>query len=147
MPGDLFHSDYNKEWKDFSEWLILHDEVKFLLVKGNHDILPQEVYLRTTSQVTEIMSIGPFVFTHKAELNDDLYNISGHVHPCVRMRGTGKQGLRLPCFYFGEKGGLLPAFGNFTGSHPIRPKQSDQIYGIIEDSVIDLMTKKRANFP
>ena len=36
--------------------------------------------------------------------------------------------MRLPCFWFGEKYGVLPAFGDFTGTHRIKPKKGDQVY-------------------
>ncbi len=137
--GDLFHSDFNREWNDFSQWLDLHEDVEFILVRGNHDILPMNKYLESKMTVFESLEKGPFTFSHKEQLRSSLFNISGHVHPCVRLRGPGKQGLRLPCFYFNEKSGLLPAFGNFTGSYPIRPKKNDQVFGILDNTVVNLM--------
>ena len=120
----------------------LYDRIEFILVKGNHDILVPELYNASTLLVVDTYRIGPFILSHKEEKDSILYNISGHVHPSVRLKGKAKQGLRLPCFYFGEFAGLLPAYGNFTGTYPIRPKVGDRIYGILENSVISLMQLK-----
>ena len=44
----------------------------------------------------------------------------------------------LPCFCFGRRGALLPAFGIFTGHRVIRPARQDRIYVIAGDEVIDM---------
>lgn len=135
--GDLFHSDINNEWNQFSDWLELYDRLEFILVRGNHDILPDRSYLNANIQVVDIYDMEPFSFSHE-KVESRFYNLSGHIHPCVRMRGLGKQGMRVSCFYFGETHGYLPAYGNFTGNHTIRPKSKDKVYGVIKSSVVDL---------
>ena len=136
--GDLFNSDYNSEWSDFVSWTQIYPDVQFTLVKGNHDILNPVIYRDCKMEVVDELRIKPFLLTHIEQRDEDWYNISGHVHPCVRMRGPGKQGVRLPVFYFSKDAGLMPAFGNFTGSHAIRPKLTDRVYGIIGNSVKNL---------
>ena len=37
--GDLFHSVYNAEWEVFIDFVKNYDELDWVLVKGNHDIL------------------------------------------------------------------------------------------------------------
>ena len=64
------------------------------------------------------------------------YNLSGHLHPGVNLRGKARQSVTLPCFYFGEQAGLLPAFGTFTGIARIQPKKNDKVFAIVEDKVI-----------
>jgi len=44
--------------------------------------------------------------------------------------------LRLPCFWFGDAVGVLPAFGAFTGSAEVRPKRGDQVFVIAEEEVL-----------
>gem|GEM_PF-4957861 len=46
--------------------------------------------------------------------------MAGHLHPCVNLGGRAFDSLRLPCFHFKPHVGMLPAFGSFTGMHPIR---------------------------
>jgi hypothetical protein len=49
----------------------------------------------------------------------------------------GKQSLRLPCFFFEERGGILPAFGDFTGLFTLKAKAQNKVYLIVEGKVID----------
>ncbi len=143
--GDLFHSDFNSEWKDFTSWVSQYPDVQVILVKGNHDILPEKHYLSDNLEVMDELKLKPFSFTHE-KMDSEFYNISGHIHPCVRLTGRGKQGIRIPCFYFSKKHALLPAFGNFTGSHAIRPKPEDRVFGVINQTVINLGNKNSAIF-
>lgn len=135
--GDLFHSDWNQEWLMFDQWMAGFN-VKFTLVIGNHDILPDEVYRSARIQITTLLELSPFSFTHEME-ESGLYNLSGHVHPSVRLRGSARQGLVLPCFCFSENYGLMPAFGGFTGSARFRPKKGDRIFAVADGTVIGLI--------
>ena len=51
--------------------------------------------------------------------------------------------LRLPCFHFGEQVAVLPAFGAFTGMHPIEPGDGDRVYAIADDRVVALRVAAR----
>ncbi len=135
--GDLFHSDLNAEWGPFADWLD-NKSIKMLLIKGNHDILSEEIYLATKIEVCDELALGPFLLTHE-RVTSELYNISGHVHPAVRLLGRAKQGISVPCFYFSKVYGLLPAFGSFTGTFKIKPVKGDQVFATSGDEVIALM--------
>jgi DNA ligase-associated metallophosphoesterase len=137
--GDLFHSDLNQEWNRFRDWIHIQHHVRFLLIKGNHDILPEDVYeISHLEIINESHQIGDFTFVHKPEDRIASFTISGHLHPAVRIFGTAKQSLTLPCFYFTSSRGVLPAFGNFTGFARIKPKENDDIFVILENSVIKI---------
>jgi metallophosphoesterase superfamily enzyme len=41
LLGDLFHSSFNKEWDQFADVLANFPEIETVLVRGNHDILPE----------------------------------------------------------------------------------------------------------
>jgi DNA ligase-associated metallophosphoesterase len=41
--------------------------------------------------------------------------LAGHLHPMTRLRGPGRDSLRLPCFVVSGRQVVLPAFGEFTG--------------------------------
>lgn len=133
--GDLFHSDYNIDWDHFCDWLSGYPEIRFTLVKGNHDILYKTDYLQAGLELTSELVKGPFSFTHE-KVKTELYNISGHIHPAVRLRGMARQGLNLPCFYFSKMHALMPAFGSFTGFVSLSPLKSDHIFVIAENQVI-----------
>ena len=63
------------------------------------------------------------------------YVLAGHLHPCVGIGGRAFDHLRLPCFWFGDAVGVLPAFGAFTGMHPIRAAASDRVFPIADRTV------------
>jgi metallophosphoesterase superfamily enzyme len=45
-----------------------------------------------------------------------------------RLRGKGRQSLRLPCFQVGREITLLPAFGAFTGGYAIERQANTRIF-------------------
>lgn len=139
--GDLFHSHVNKEWQAFKQWREQHPALHVTLVIGNHDILPPEVYHASHISLFKRLKIDPFLLIHDLNelpetFNEQQYVLGGHIHPAVRLKGKGRQKMKLPCFYFGTKKGILPAFGEFTGTHVIEPKQSDKIYSIVDNYII-----------
>jgi metallophosphoesterase superfamily enzyme len=95
-------------------------------------------YERKHVKVHQELRMGPFLFTHHPveEADPTHYNLAGHIHPGVNLRGGGRQSVTLPCFYFGEKRGLLPAFGMFTGIARIIPEKGDQIFVVADEKVI-----------
>ncbi|MCC5913512.1 MAG: ligase-associated DNA damage response endonuclease PdeM [Balneolaceae bacterium] len=139
--GDLFHSEANREWFEFEEWRAKFD-IPLLLVKGNHDLLHPSFYEKADIDVVDEFVTGPFRLVHDrndiSDLGDDEMLISGHIHPSIRIKGRGRQSLRLPCFLIGEKEILLPAFGGFTGTHNIDPGETDRVYAVVEDSVLPI---------
>ncbi len=135
--GDLFHSDINSEWHSFIQWMD-SKPVKMLLVKGNHDVLTEEIYHSSNMELYDELIMDPFHFSHKKRESSH-FNISGHVHPAVRLRGRAKQGLTVPCFYFSKGFGLLPAYGVFTGTYKIRPTAGDMVFATTGEEVIALM--------
>ena len=138
--GDLFHSTLNAEWDDFTRLLATYSHTPFTLVRGNHDMLPTEIYTRAGMQVVPHLAIDPFRLTHHpdAEPTGEGYNLAGHVHPSIRLKGAGRQRLKLPCFIFGPRGGLIPAFGKFTGTHVIAPEDQDRIFVMSDNTVIEV---------
>jgi len=138
--GDLFHSEHNAEWETLEQWLTAFPHTRFRLVEGNHDRhsrtkLPKGIEACGTS-----LAIPPFRFTHEpaplSEGETDLYHFCGHVHPAVSLQGKGRQRMRLPCFFFGRKTGILPAFGKFTGLYNLTPTEQDHIFVVAGSRVI-----------
>jgi DNA ligase-associated metallophosphoesterase len=136
--GDLFHSDLNSEWWNFISWIQKHRQIRFTLVKGNHDIIPEILFEEANIGVVNSLDLGPFNFTHIREEKANFYNLSGHIHPGVRLYGMGKQAVTLPCFHFSTSYGILPAFGNFTGIAKIKPAKNDRIFVVTDRSVMDV---------
>lgn len=141
--GDLFHSELNREWNDFTVWMEKHPLLEFILIRGNHDILPEQAYADSSLLLIEKkLVVPPFLLTHEplVDKNDEsgLYTICGHLHPAVNLRGNGLQQITLPCFYFGLHYALLPAFGKFTGFHKIKPRKEDAVFAIANKRVLRL---------
>lgn len=139
--GDLFHSEYNRQWSAFSELTHQFADVDFELVVGNHDILDPAWYEEAGLIVhPKEFHLGPFRFSHhplkEPEAGKGGYNLAGHIHPSVRLLGPGRQRLKLPCFYFGEQQGLLPAFGEFTGTAVLEVSAGDRVYVVAGDEVV-----------
>jgi len=139
--GDLTHSAHNLEWDEFGRFLQTYEDVQFALIQGNHDILSTDQYTRYGIQVySEHLELGPFLLSHEPleEPHERLYNLCGHVHPGIRMRGQGRQSLRLPCFYFTSTQGILPAFGDLTGNYILKPKRTDQVFVIVGNEILPI---------
>lgn len=138
--GDLFHSHYNHEWEVLGQIRKHFSTCQFDLVLGNHDILSAQQYDRHQMKVFDHIRLGPFVLTHEPSDNatTDGYILAGHIHPGVRLQGSARQSLTLPCFYFGKYQGLLPAFGSFTGLARISPKREERIFAIVQEKIMEL---------
>lgn len=135
--GDLFHSEMNSEWLLFKNLLQKHSTIQFKLIQGNHDIFHEFTYTKSRFEIfEEALEMKPFILSHEPLEDHTLYNLCGHIHPGVKMLGQAKQALRLPCFYFGESQGILPAFGEFTGLHVLKPKKTDTVFIVANNSVI-----------
>lgn len=138
--GDLFHSEYNEVWMDLTQLIAQFSSSKFILVKGNHDILDETHYQQANLEVVDEIKRRGFLLTHHPieESTDDLYNFAGHLHPSVRLQGRGRQRMKLPCFYFGKTQCILPAFGSFTGTMVMQPTAEDQIFVVLEEQVLQV---------
>jgi DNA ligase-associated metallophosphoesterase len=144
--GDLFHSTANREWLEFEEWLLSAPKVQWQLITGNHDTLHSSFYETAGIETHRELSEPPFYFIHDAaeecengDENEERIRVSGHIHPGISLKGKGRQALRLPCFLFsGSNNIILPAFGEFTGLHRIRPDETDRVYAVVESQVIEL---------
>lgn len=160
MLGDLFHSDYNDEWEDFGDLVLgFREQTAFELVPGNHDRLTHHQFAKLGIAVhPEPYLEGPFAWSHHPYTTKQLaasdadpppptglagrpaaaghYNLAGHVHPAVKLHGGGRS-LKLPCFFFGREGGLLPAFGAFTGTASVRVRRGERAYVIAGERVVE----------
>lgn len=142
--GDFFHSDLNEDWYWFPRWRKQFPSLEIILIKGNHDILSDQLLINAGVVIVKgYLDIPPFRLIHIPPVLSDqaavnLYYLSGHIHPGVRLRGRAKQSLSMPCFYFSERQGILPAFGRFTGNSLIAVEPDDKVYPVCGGKVICL---------
>ncbi|MEQ8705576.1 MAG: ligase-associated DNA damage response endonuclease PdeM [Phaeodactylibacter sp.] len=139
--GDLFHSEYNRDWEELRSLTQQFGAISFELVEGNHDILSPETYRAARLQVhEEPYRIGRFLLSHHPmeKVPESSYNLAGHIHPGVVLGGMGRQRMRLPCFWFGKVQALMPAFGAFTGTAVVKPKAGDEVFVLAEEHVVQV---------
>lgn len=131
--GDFFHSVINAGWISVKDWC-LHQKKMGLpveLVPGNHDILNASDYLEAGILLhPPVLTIGTIRLQHEPPQEDggNGYTFCGHLHPGVALTGKGRQRLRLPCYWFRDNVGVLPAFGHFTGLSDVRAGENDRIF-------------------
>ena len=139
INGDMFHHDLNTDVDNFEQWKKQYANLKFVLVKGNHDRLDILQYQKLGIEIHDpSFCTSKFCFIHDAVkcTETSLYPISGHVHPGVSIIGKAKQRLKFPCFYFGNEYAIMPAFSAFTGLSVVRPKPNEQVFAITPTKVV-----------
>ena len=121
-------------WRARSPGLAVH------LIRGNHDRAAGDPPPAWGLAVhNEPWRRGPWALCHEPQPVDGAYALAGHWHPCVRLGGPAKDRLRLPCFWLGDPVarpvGVLPAFGHFTGMHPIERRPADRVW-VVADGLV-----------
>ncbi|MEX2514455.1 MAG: ligase-associated DNA damage response endonuclease PdeM [Cyclobacteriaceae bacterium] len=144
--GDLFHSEYNADWVTLNAYLNKHHKIDFHLVKGNHDILTDDHYLSARLILHhQRFNWLNYIFTHEpmALSVPGKLNICGHFHPGINLKGKGKQGLKLPCYFYQENCLILPAFGSFTGLMNMELSTGSEIFAVTGQMVIPIKIKNK----
>lgn len=135
--GDLFHSNINSEWNFFEDWTARYS-TWIWLVSGNHDIIPPLKYESLGMNIQDQLFVDKFLLTHHPTQKAGLFNISGHIHPAVRLKGKGRQSIKLPCFFKSSDQLILPAFGKFTGTHVLPVTKDNEIYACTRTEVLKI---------
>jgi DNA ligase-associated metallophosphoesterase len=138
--GDFLHSAEGRAARTlerFAKWREERSALALTLVRGNHDRKAGDPPPQWGIECVEAgASLGPFVLNHEPGASPAGYALAGHIHPAVRLRGAGDESLRLPCFWFAKRHGVLPAFGAFTGSALVRPRPGDRVYVVADEEVL-----------
>jgi DNA ligase-associated metallophosphoesterase len=139
--GDFLHSAAGRTprtFERFRAWREVRKGVALTIVRGNHDKKAGDPPAEWDVRCIEAGErLGPFVLNHEpGAARGGGYALAGHIHPAVRLSAAGEKSLRLPCFWFGARYGVLPAFGAFTGNAEVLPKRGDQVYVIAEQEVL-----------
>lgn len=146
--GDFLHdrdSRAKETFDRFAMWRGSNAQLALQLVRGNHDAKagdpPSDWNIDC---VEEGEMLGPFCLAHHPQPDLRGYVLAGHVHPAVRLQGRANDSMRLPCFWFGAYVAVLPAFGTFTGTYTVLPKQGDRVFVIADGAVIDVSSASGA---
>lgn len=138
--GDLFHTARGRDAAVLNAvmaWREQYATLAISLVRGNHDRHAGDPPPEWNIAVVDGPTPGPFwVLNHEPLQPTSGYALAGHLHPAVQLTGRGRQSLKLPCFWFREKCGVLPAFGDFIDHGTIRPQRGDRVFVVAEDKVM-----------
>jgi DNA ligase-associated metallophosphoesterase len=145
--GDFLHSarSHARATVDaVTAWRGRHPGIELLLVRGNHDQRAGDPPPHLGIDIVdEPYEHDGFALCHHPRARPGAYVLAGHLHPCVTLGGRAWDRLRLPCYWFGDAVGVLPAFGAFTGMHPIRPAPFDRVFPIADGTVALLRPLER----
>ncbi len=123
-------------------WQRCHPQLRLSVVVGNHDRDAARSLAHWPVRWLETgYRLGPFALEHTppaAAAAGGAFVLAGHLHPVMRLRDGRRDALRLPVFW--HRGGslVLPAFGSFTGGHPITPVPGDSVYAVVQGSVMQV---------
>lgn len=142
VVGDLFHANYNSDLETFRQWLQHFSTLEFVLVRGNHDRLPNSLYQKLNLIVfNERWQLRDLEFVHDTEnhqFEEQKITFSGHVHPGVFLKGKGRQRIKLPCFVETNHEIILPAFSEFTGLNTKFERENAKYFAFTKDRIIEL---------
>jgi len=142
--GDFLHSARSHAAATLAavaRWRAQHQALQLVLVRGNHDDRagdpPAELGFEV---VDEPLREAGLALCHHPRPLPGAFVIAGHLHPCVSVQGRARERLRLPCFHLHARMLVLPAFGSFTGMHPVRRTSGDRVFAVAGDAVRELPT-------
>lgn len=150
--GDFLHSAHSHAAATQAAvalWRQQHRALPMTLVRGNHDDRAGDPPAALGFEVVDEPLVVPAApmsgvdpsrwqplhLCHHPEPAEGAYVLAGHWHPCVSLASAVDR-VRLPCFWLGADVGILPAFGAFTGMHPIRRRPRDEVWAIADGRVL-----------
>jgi DNA ligase-associated metallophosphoesterase len=137
--GDFLHPQRGRApgtLEALAAWRARHPRLALVLVRGSHDARSGDPPASLGCNVVgEPCGLGPFALRHEPGEVAGAYALAGHVHPSYTVRGRANETHRVPCFWFGPRWGILPAFGDFTASAPIVPAPQDRVFVVADDRV------------
>lgn len=143
--GDFLHSAHAQAPATVgavARWRESHRRLQLTLVRGNHDSRAGDPPAALGFDVVDEPFLrGGLALAHHPSPRAGHYVLAGHLHPCVSLGGRAHDRLRLPCFSFDEQVGVLPAFGAFTGMHPVEAREGRRLYVVADDRVAALPSR------
>lgn len=138
--GDFLHARAGRTpatLEALARWRCRRAALALVLVRGNHDRHAGDPPAALgIDVVAEPWRVGPFAACHEPAHGAGAYAVAGHLHPAYVVRGRAHQTARLACFVVGPHCAVLPAFGRFTGMHPVRPGPDQRVYVVAGDAVL-----------
>jgi uncharacterized protein len=149
--GDFLHSARSLAPDTLAgvlRWRELHSAVELTLVRGNHDDRAGDPPPVLDIQAfDEPLAMHGLALAHHPRPSAGGFVLAGHLHPCVSVGGRAHDWHRLPCFWFSQRVGVLPAFGAFTGMQAVRVREGERVFAAAPDRVFELVPKPRRALP
>jgi DNA ligase-associated metallophosphoesterase len=143
--GDFFHARAGRAESTLAAlaiWRERHHALEITLVRGNHDHRSGDPPCDWNIDcVAEPHIELPFAFAHSPQQHDDGFVLAGHLHPAIWL-SDAQDSIRAACFWFGPDDAVLPAFGDFTGTHVISPETDDRVFAVGPDAVIEVTRRQ-----
>lgn len=144
--GDFLHSARAQTATTLAalaRWRERRAALELTLVRGNHDLRAGDPAAALGIEaVDEPLRLAGLALCHHPRPVAGAYTLAGHWHPCASLGGRARDRMRLSCFWLGAEArhpvGVLPAFGSFTGMHPIERRAGDRVFVLTEDRVAEL---------
>ncbi len=138
--GDMFHAPEGQTGPvevELARWRERNASLEVQLTLGNHDRECASLLARCGIEATTHLEIGGLELRHEVPAEPGGYALGGHLHPAVSFSDqTGS--FRLPCFWFTETFGVLPAFGSFTGTHVVERRRGDRVFAIADGKILQV---------
>jgi len=148
--GDFLHAPIDADSQDaldLAAWANALAPTRIEVVAGNHDRGAPEHWSSCISWRGGLRPEPPFLFVHDATDVDepglDLFSLSGHIHPVLRLPGARNGRMRVPAFWQRATGLVLPSFGQFTGGFAVRLATADQVFACGPSAVVRMHVRRR----
>lgn len=139
--GDFFHArPHPREptMERFAGWRRRHGALAIEVVRGNHDRHAGDALAAHLHWREEPAPEPPFLLCHEPAMVPGAQVLAGHLHPVFRLAGGAGDAARLPAFHLSPGLTVLPAFGEFTGGHPVRPRAGDRLFVTTGERVLGI---------
>ena len=139
--GDMFHARSSIA-KDVSEaieqFFAEFSGVAMSLVRGNHDAkvgpLPSTWPIDVIDPGKQIGNVALGHHPATIPVGADVY-LCGHIHPALRVSTRTQRLGKMRCFWYSGGQFVLPAIGEFTGTHAITLASDDQAWIVAENQI------------
>lgn len=142
--GDFLHAERGRSDElhtQFTTWRAEHADLRIRIVRGNHDRSAGDPAADWNCSCEDEGAVeGPFVFRHHPREDEIGYVLAGHLHPALRLSDGAGTHASGPCFWFGSRVAVLPAFSSFTSGAGFDAVAGDAIYMIGPDRVVAIST-------
>ncbi len=139
--GDMFHarSSIAPEVRESLERFFAEfSSVEITLVRGNHDArvgaFPESWPIRIVDPGLVIDQVALGHHPRQVPAGADVY-LCGHLHPAVQVSSGLERLGKLPCFWHSRGQFVLPAIGEFTGTHVIKLCDNESAWITAEDAI------------